>query len=169
MCDVEGVSQVKRVRDSERLRDGMACGCGRSEMTAPTEGVRWCMERSSTMTGRPRRGEAKAGFGDEGAVNVWGYICGGVRGVGGASTIMMRSLRWVRVGILSLCRRSVEEEDGRRCEFESRWMCPGERGGVEGKSGCENIYWVVGSLNWILRTGFSSVEWVGQGRVWVPY
>ena len=36
--------------------------------------------------------------GEEGAVKVWN-VWGGVLGVGGDSTMMMRSLRWVRVGL----------------------------------------------------------------------
>lgn len=109
VCDVEGDSHWKfpLFLDCERARRGM----DRSPTTAPMEGTRGCLSsgRSSTMTGRPRsrcsrslgRGLSitKGGeAGDEGAVkvlNVWG----GVLGVGGESTMTMRSLRWVRVGL----------------------------------------------------------------------
>lgn len=45
------------------------------------------------MIGRPRRGDEEKENGEEGAVNEAGCMSGGVRGVGGASTIMIRSFR----------------------------------------------------------------------------
>jgi hypothetical protein len=79
------------------------------------------------MTGR--RGELNGGFGDEGAVNVCGYDWGGVRGVGGASTMIILSFLWVRVGFnpeRRLRRRWPSSEvagdsDERRWELEWRW------------------------------------------------
>lgn len=56
--------------------------------------------------------------GDEGAVKVVLYVCGGVRGVGGESTMMILSFLCVRVG-----RRAGAGErfdlDARRCSFPS--------------------------------------------------
>ena len=79
VCEEEGVSQPWRARwdclGGERVR-------------------RWSSTyaRSSTMMGRP------LGSGDEGAEKVDAKSWGGVVGVGGASTMMMRSFLCWRVG-----------------------------------------------------------------------
>lgn len=132
-----------RGRDCERAREGLRIGFGigigdaRDPTTAPIEGTRGCLSkgRSSTMMGRPRswsrlsrsrsrsRGKGRAPSmtkggvaGEEGAVNVRN-VWGGVLGVGGESTITMRSLRWVRVG-----RRGGISL--RRCLDLRRWRRP---------------------------------------------
>jgi hypothetical protein len=122
-----------------------------------------------------RLGAENCGFGDEGTENVKPVPMGGVRGVGGASTMMMRSLRctlWAL--LLGRWRWPSEDVDGETeclwCEPEWRWCePPEERGGVEGNTGVVSIYSVVGSLNWIFRTGFSSVECVEHGLPGSPY
>lgn len=100
VCEEEGESQAKRgrVEDVDRR-------CGRSPTTAPTDGTRAGRGRSSTMIGRDRD------IGELGAVNVWTNVRGGVRGVGGASTMMIRSFLCSRFGSLrddSEC-RDLEE------------------------------------------------------------
>ena len=98
MCEEDGESQPKRGREDDDERRG-----GLSPTTAPTEGTRGGGRgRSSTMMGRPRL------TGELGAVNAWLNFCGGVLGVGGESTMTMRSLRCSLFGSL------VREDPERR-------------------------------------------------------
>jgi hypothetical protein len=104
VCDEDGDSHSQDRRVGERW---VLRRTGRSPTTAPMDGTRgrW-RGRSSTMMGRPRsRGKRSSLMmngvpvaGDEGAVKVCAKFCGGVLGVGGESTMTMRSLRWVLVG-----------------------------------------------------------------------
>jgi hypothetical protein len=128
VCDVEGLSHPKGGREEERWR--------REGEAARYRG------RSSTIIGRP------FGSGDDGAVKLSAKSCGGVVGVGGASTTMIRSLRCCLVGfkefLLRWCRPSSEWDRDRECR---RWDPPEYRccedvedwGGEDGKIGWLNM------------------------------
>jgi hypothetical protein len=147
--------------------------------TAPTEGTRGGGRgRSSTMIGRPLVA------GELGAVNTWLNAWGGVLGVGGESTMMIRSFLCSRVArrigsgrlaLLDRRRRPSSEDDysPERLGLDP----PDERGGVIGRrwfGGKARRCWVsmnsvVGSPHWIFLVGFSSVEVLAHGRFGRPY
>lgn len=145
VCDVEGESHWKTPLSSERLRRRFVVAFRRSVTRSPTLAVmlgsrRKGPPRSSTMIGRPRsRCSAKGGVaGDEGAVKTCGRLkcMGGVLGVGGESTITMRSFLCSRCGFSAgrtttecrlLWRRWVGCGDSSR-----RLSLPRDRGGVFG-------------------------------------
>lgn len=192
MCDEDGESQFtppedgRRGRDEERERRLMFGT--RSPTTAPTDGFlvgeSLLLGRSSTMIGRPA-----LGTGELGAVKTWLKTCGGVRGVGGESTMTILSFlcslvaRRIGSGLLSFSfpffesrLRPLKPSSPEEYSPERRWFePPDDRGGVCGKVcgknfWCEvNMYSVVGSPHWIFRMGFSSVDVLAHGRPGSPY